>query len=69
MGLIESLQSITSGIIWVFIGESTEELGTLVGPDNYKFFIPKLENSWDHMDVFNKINIILEKEDSSPIKW
>lgn len=67
--LIKAVELVTNGVIWVFVGEETEQFGEWIGPNHYKFFIPELSNDWDHLDVFNKINIILEKQDDFPVKW
>lgn len=67
--LIKAVELVTNKVIWVFVGEETEQFGKLIGPNHYKFFIPELSNDWDHLNVFNKINIILEKQDGLHVKW
>ena len=67
--LIHDIAYRTLGTIFVFIGPETEYLHQYVRKGQYKFFLPDTGKDWDYMDVFNKINEILKKNDKHPINW
>jgi uracil-DNA glycosylase len=68
--LLNAISYRTLKTIFVFIGQDVESMHVNVkGINHFKFFIPEITNDSDFLDIFNKINKLLEKEQKTPIIW
>lgn len=71
--IIKQLSYRTVRTIFVFVGDKTEHLSYNVkGPNHKKIFIPSFKNDndgWDSNDIFNRINLIRQKDGQEPIVW
>jgi uracil DNA glycosylase len=61
----------TTGTIFVFVGEEAKQFAKHVRKGQYRFFIPEVtqRNGWDPIDIFNRINSLLEITEKEPINW
>jgi len=69
----DMLSKYMKNIIFVFVGEPADKMGTAIhkGNGHLKIFLPEIpaEGNWNHIDSFNTINAMLAKQKKHPIIW
>jgi uracil-DNA glycosylase len=67
--LLSALNEYCAGICYVFLGNKAKEWNKLIEPCNFKFFTThpasaayKKSNTWDSGNVFNQLNVVIEKQ-------
>jgi len=73
--LFDTLNNSNTGIVYVFLGKKSQEHAKLISKNNYKFFAvhPAAAaykgGKWDSANLFNQINVVVEKLYGDKIIW
>ena len=74
--LFDMLSTNNTGIIYVFLGKKALEWHHNVPKENYKFFTThpasaayKKGSHWDSGDLFNQVNVVMDKLYGEKILW
>jgi len=70
--IIKGLSKFTQDTVFVLMGKDVEFLSSAIGESHSKLFIPSIKEGedWENIDLFDRINSILEKTDNrTPVKW
>jgi uracil-DNA glycosylase len=75
--LLDMLNTINSGVVFIFLGRKAQELADLIDEDrHYKLFASHPASAaynnqaeWDCEDVFMKCNELLQQANGTRIKW
>ena len=74
--LFEMLAEYNSGLIFVFLGKKAQEWHKMIPTTNYKFFTTHPASAayqkggdWDSGNLFNQINVVMEKMYGEKIIW
>jgi len=73
--LLDWLNNYNPGLIYVYMGKKAEEWSILTNDNNYKFNVKHPASAayngskWNSDDLFNKINVIVEKTYNTKIIW
>lgn len=70
--IIKGISSLTKETIFVFVGKDVEHVAKCVGNGHSKLFVPsvgKEGEDWNSINLFGRINAILEKNLKTGIDW
>ena len=73
--LLDTINYENRGLVFVFLGADSFQFSDLIGDQHYKIAIADPAEGlssgklWDHQEVFNKVNDILESNYRVRIKW